>query len=61
MEIDLPYEINTMFRERGTNYHDKLHHYVIDEQTKVVLLLDGKRLSIPILLDDFLDRWEELE
>lgn len=61
MQINLPYEINTTFNEKGTEYLDLLDHYVIDKQIKVVLLLSGNRLSTPILLNDFLDRWEKFE
>lgn len=63
MNIKLPYKIGTIVKttERG---FDKIDHYIIGEKIFVVLILEYKtnpRLSVPIELNDFVQRWEVLE
>lgn len=63
MNIKLPYEIGTILKtvDGDRIQYDRVHHYVVGKDIKVVLELCYKtapRLSEPIEIDKLLDRWE---
>lgn len=65
MNIELPYKIGTIVKtaEGGFDKYDKIDHYIISEKIFVVLILEYKtnpRLSVPVELNDFVQRWKEV-
>lgn len=64
MNINLPYEPGTevVTTESGIKRHDRIDHYIVGKKVQVVLVLECRtapRLSVPIELDDFLERWSK--
>ena len=65
MKIELPYKIGTIVKttEGGIDKSDKINNYIIGEKIFVVLILEYKtnpRLSTPIELNEFIQRWNEV-
>lgn len=63
MNIKLPYAIGTVLKtvEGDKIQYDRIHHYIVGKDIKVVLELcyeTDSRLSKAIDIDELLDRWE---
>ncbi len=62
MNISLPYEVGTILKtvESGKVQYDKVHHYIVDADIKVVLELcydTSPRLSVPIDIKKLQEKW----